>query len=339
MEKLSVCIGDCAFSAGSNVSGHVALFQKATTKINKIDLSFTGKAYIFVPEYQQELMKEQCSHPDSDQEQIIDLNITLWNGCIHAPLEAGIHKFPFCIELPESLPSSFQLHSKDLHGCYIAYTLKASVICPNKKSYRAEVPVVITNELNIHDSSFSSMQCVSGKKSKSGILRYLPTNGRVGMEVTTDRSGYCAGDSIAITADVKNSTKAKITSLQAILVRKIMHKDHYHENYCSVVKKTVNDGSHTNMLFVIPQTSPSIINCNILKVTYELKVKLKMANGIKVVALLPITIGSASLDEYVHKTSQCAELPENQLSRSSSIQSLSSDILHDCLMLNYVVAS
>ena len=334
--NLSVCIADSTpdhvFTAGSIISGNVILFLDKDKKIDKIDLSFSGKSYIFISEYEQDLMKEKCSHADSDQEQIIDLNTTLWNGCIYPSLEAGIHSFPFSIQLPESLPSSFQMNSKNLHGCHIIYTLKASVIRPKKKSYAAKLPITIRNELNINDPSFASMQCVSGKKGKSGFHRYLPTNGNVAMEVTTDHNGYCVGDSIAISVDVANNTKGRISSLQATLSRNIMHKDHYHENYCSVVTKIENDGSEKNMCLCVPQTIPSIINCNMVKVTYKLKVKLKMNNGIKVVAFLPITIGSASVDECAHEKSRLAE-DCLSVAKSSSAETLSSDLSDDCLNL------
>ena len=262
------------------MNGNVILSLENAEKIDRIDLSFSGKSYIFVSEFEQELMKEKCSHADSDQEQIIDFNTTLWDGCVHPSLEAGTHTFPFSIELPESLPSSFQMHSKSLHGCHIAYTLKASLVQSKKKDYTSEIPIVIMNELNIGDPSFTSLQCVSGKKGKSGILRYLPTNGCVTMDVSTDHSGYCVGDSIAISTDITNSTKSKITSLQATLTRNILHKGHCHKNLCTIVKKIESDSNQTNLLLHIPQTSPSITNCHMVKVTYELKVKVKLANKI-----------------------------------------------------------
>ena len=341
MERLSVCIADCtreqAFNAGSVINGNVILCLDKAKKIDQVDLSFSGKSYIYVPEYEQELMKEKCSHADSDQEQIINLNTTLWDGCIHSSVEAGTYRYPFSIELPESLPSSFQLHSKDLHGCYIIYTIKAIVIRPKKKSYRAEIPITILNELNINDPSFARMQCAYGKKRKSGIHRYLPINagGCVAMEVTTDHNGYCVGDTIAISVDITNNTKGKISSLRAALVRNIMHKDHYHNNYHSVVQKIENDSNQTNTYLRIPQTSPTIMNCTMVKVTYMLKVKLKMTNGIKVVALLPITIGGISLNECVHERSEFADhgLTECHSPKSSSMETLSLDSSNDCLSL------
>ena len=319
--------------AGSVVSGNVILCIDKSEKIDKIDLLFSGKSYIFVSEYEQEYRNEKCSHNDSDQEEIIDLNTTLWDGCTDPVLIAGTHSFPFSIELPESLPTSFQMNSKDLHGCYIMYTLRATVAKPKKKSYRSEVPITITNELNINDPSFTGMQCVSGKKGKSGILRYLPTSGCVAMEVTTDHNGYCVGDSIAISVDITNTTKSKVSSLKATLIRNIMHKDHYHENYCSAIQKVESNGSQTNMFLHVPETSPSITNYNLLKVTYKLKVKLRMSNGIKVVAFLPLTIGRVSRDQCLHDRSQCTEPTNSSLSTSSSVETLSSDSLSDSLNL------
>ena len=293
------------FSAGSILNGRVVLHLEKSKEIDKINLAFCGRSYIFIPEYEQELMKEKCSHVDSDQEQIIDFSTTIWDHSIHPSLKAGTHNFPFSIELPKSLPSSFQLHSKNMHGCHIAYTLNASLIQHKRKDYTTEVPVVITNEVNINDSSFVGMQCVTGKRGKSGILRYLPTNGSVAMEVTTDHNGYCVGDSIAISVNITNSTKSKITSLQATLNRNILHKGHCHKNYCSAIKKIETDGSQTNLLLHIPQTSSSITNCHMIKVTYELKVKLKLNNKVKVVAYLPITIGTVGQDPTVHE--KCRE--------------------------------
>ena len=339
MERLSVCIADHtrqeAFTAGSIINGNVILRLDKAKKIDRVNISFVGRSYIFVSEYEQELMKEKCSHADSDQELIIDLSTILWDGCVQpSSLEAGTHRFPFSIQLPKSLPSSFKMNSKDMHGCHIIYTFKANVSRPKKNSYRAELPVTIRNELNINDPSFACMQCVSGKKQKSGFHRYLPTNaGHVMMEVTTDHVGYCVGDSIAISVDITNSTKGNVSSLQAALIRSIMHKDHYHNNYRSVVEKVKNYSNQANMYLRVPQTSATITNCNTIKVMYKLKVKLKMTNGIKVVAFLPITIGDAKLDEYEHERSQFAEMTECQSSISSSIETLSYDSSSDCLNL------
>ena len=314
------------FSAGSVLNGRVVLhLTKTSHEVDKINLAFSGRSYIFVPEYEQELMKEKCSHGDSDQEQIIDFNTTIWDNSIHPSLKAGTHSFPFSIELPESLPSSFQLHSKSMHGCHIAYTLKASLVQPKKKDYTTEVPVVITNELNINDSSFTGMQCVAGKKGKSGILRYFPTNGHVAMEVTTDHNGYCVGDSVAISVNITNNTKSKISSLHATLSRNILHKGHCHKNYSSTVTKIENDGSQMNMFLHIPETSPSIMNCHMIKVTYELKVKVKLANKVKVVACLPITIGTTAGDAAAVHDKYSEHLHES-LSRCSSKETISSSI-------------
>ena len=319
------------FSAGSVLNGRVVLRLEKTHEVDKINLTFTGRSYIFVPEYEQELLKEKCSHVDSDQEQIIDFNTAIWDNSIHPSLKAGTHSFPFSIELPESLPSSFQLHSKSMHGCHIAYTLKASLVQPKKKDYTTEVPVVITNELNINDSSFTGMQCVAGKKGKSGILRYFPTNGHVAMEVTTDHNGYCVGDSVAISVNITNNTKSKISSLHATLNRNILHKDHCHKNYSSTVTKIESDASQTNMLLHIPETSPSIMNCHMIKVTYELKVKVKLANKVKVVACLPITIGTTAGDAAaVHD--KCSEHLHESLSRCSSKETISSSTSNTFLL-------
>ena len=313
------------YSAGSVLNGSVVLHleeSQKTKEIHKINLTFSGKSYIFVPEYEQELLKEKCSHVDSDQEQIIDSNTTIWDHCSHPSLQPGTHHFPFSIELPESLPSSFQLHSKSMDGCHIAYMLKASLVQPKRKDCTTEVPITITNELNVNDSSFANMQCVCGKKGKSGILRYFPTNGSVTMEVTTDHNGYCVGDSIAISVGITNNTKSKISSLQATLNRKILHKDHCHNNYSSAIGKIENDCSQTNLLLRIPQTSPSITNCHIVRVTYELKVKVKLANKVKVVACLPITIGTIAHDGTVND--KCREQLDVSLARCPSEEIITS---------------
>ena len=258
------------YSAGSVLNGCVVLHLEKAKEIDKINLTFSGRSYFFVPEYEQELMKEKCSHVDSDQEQIIESTTTIWEHCSHPSLKPGTHHFPFSIELPESLPSSFQLNPKNMHGCHIAYTLKASLVQPKRKDCTTEVPITITNELNINDPSCTNMQCVSGKKGKSGILydTCLPVDVWA-MEVTTDHNGYCVGDSIAISADITNGTKSKISSLQATLNRNILHKGHCHSNYSSTIEKIENDGSQTNLLLRIPQTSCSITNCHMVKVTYE----------------------------------------------------------------------
>ena len=76
------------------------------------------------------------------------------------------------------------------------------------------------------------------------------------------------------------------------------------------------------MLLHIPETSPSITNCHMIKVTYELKVKAKLANKVKVVACLPITIGTTVGDAAIHN--KYSEQLHESLSRCSSQETISS---------------
>jgi len=316
-----------AFCAGSTMNGKVVLQLEKANKVDKISVSFSGKAYIFVSEFEQELKKERCSHIDSDQESLVDFTTTVWSGSNQ--LDAGRHTFPFSIEIPHSLPSSF--YCENLKGCHIAYSLKATVVRPKKKEQSTEIPVSVSNVVDVGQSSFVNPQCVSSAKEKYSLLQCFSNNGHIAMAITTNHSGYCPGDSMIISADLENHTNSKVSSIQTALVRNVMHKDHLHKNYCTVIEKSEDDKIWTKKTLLIPSTSPSIIDCDLVKVTYELRVKLKLTNKSKLIATLPITIGNAnamqeegSIDGYSEQSNLVTRYPSND-----TLLSVSST---DCLL-------
>jgi len=280
-----------AFCAGSTINGKVVLQLEKAKVVNKINVTFSGRAYIFVSEFEQELKKERCSHIDSDQENLVDFTTTVWSGSNQQFLDAGRHTFPFSIEIPHSLPSSFSC--ENLKSCHIAYGLKATVIRPQKKVQSTEIPVSVLNIVDVGLSSFVNPQCISSTKERCSLFKCFSNSGNIAMAITTNHSGYCVGDSIIISADIENHTNSKVSSLQTTLVRNVIHKDHLHKNYCRVIETADDNKVWTKKMLHIPQTSPSITDCHIVKITYELKVKLRMTNKSKLTVSLPITIGTA----------------------------------------------
>jgi len=312
-----------AFCAGSTISGKVVLQLEKSKMIDKINVTFSGRAYIFVSEFEQELKKERCSHIDSDQENLVDFTTTVWSGSKQQFLDAGRHTFPFCIEIPHSLPSSF--HCENLKSCHIAYGLKATVIRPKKKEQSTQIPVSVSNILDVGHSSFVNPQCVSSAKEKCSLFKCFSNSGHIAMAITTNHSGYRVGDSIIISADIENHTNSKVSSLQTTLVRNVMHKDHFHKNYCTAIETADDNKAWTKKILHIPSTSPSITDCHLVKVTYELKVKLRMTNKSKLTVSLPITIGTAktiqeesSDDGYGEQHNLVTRYPSNDTLQSVS---------------------
>ncbi|XP_065920107.1 arrestin domain-containing protein 17-like [Dysidea avara] len=302
-----------AFCAGSTINGKVVLQLEKAKMVDKINVTFSGRAYIFVSEFEQELKKEKCSHIDSDQENLVDFTTTVWSGSNQQFLDAGRHTFPFSIEIPHSLPSSFLC--ENLKGCHIAYGLKATVVRPKKKDQSTEIPVSVSNIVDVGHSSFVNPQCVSSTKEKCSLFKCFSNNGHIAMAITTNHCGYCVGDSVIISADIENHTNSKVSSLQTTLMRNVMHKDHVHKKYCTILETAEDNKIWTKKMLQIPSTSPSITDCHLVKVTYELKVKLRMTNKSKLTVSLPITIGSAkeesSDDGYSEQCNLVTRYPSN----------------------------
>jgi len=121
--------------------------------------------------------------------------------------------------------------------------------------------------------------------------------GPVLLSVTTDRGGYCPGESITISTEAENHTSRKVMVVQASLKQTVTF---FPEDILALYLTSFKgfralalrwEVHQFNELLFISVTVTSISSCCILKVSYILQVTLTMPGGINLhVILRPITI-------------------------------------------------
>jgi len=160
----------------------------------------------------------------------------------------------------------------------------------------------------------------SSDKRKKGKCSCL-TSGPILMSVTTDKGGYLAGDSIAISVRVENHGNRRITGILAILTEVI---DCYDRGRGETARKYrialqirgpgVEPGSEiiwdSRLMYLPVNLTPTISNCDIISLSYILKVKAVVFWANDFCVAIPIVIGNISSDNYQPPATNPEFVPE-----------------------------
>ena len=233
----------------------------------------------------------------SDTETILNpMSIHLWgNGKDSNELAAGRYEFPFKYQLPSNvaLPTSFE----DQHG-YIRYTLTATILRSWKFNHTTKRGITINETVDINTRYLTVPLSSSNEKT---FCCLCCASGPITLSVTTDRGGYCPGESIAISAEAENHSNKSVIAIQASLKQIVVYFACGHSHTSShIIQRIQGPGievggmsTWSNELLPIPATVPSIGSCRILKLSYILQVTLTLSHSIDLqVILRPVTIGN-----------------------------------------------
>ena len=299
---------------GSTVEGNVVLEASKVETIHDIKIVFSGEART----YWTVAVSNGTSgriYLYSDNEVLFSNQLFhLLNDDNHQMITAGVHKCPFQFQLPvDGCPSSFQSGALGTEGS-IRYWLTATVTQPTFKTtvqkdvtvnemVDINVPQLITPLSNSNDKTVCCLWCTSGP---------------ISLSVTTDRGGYCIGESIGITVEAKNNSKRRVTVVRASLKQKatLFAKDRtfpqthpaerVEEN---VIQRIEGPGiepggtcTWVNKPLLIPvTTTPTINSCRIVKLSYSLTVTLALHYATDLHVTIPITIGNVPYDLTAEK--------------------------------------
>ncbi|XP_077378865.1 arrestin domain-containing protein 3-like [Festucalex cinctus] len=214
----------------------------------------------------------------------------------------GRHVFPFSFKIPDRrMPSSFSCNL-----CKIVHKLKAELRQPKRLPKKAETSFKFVSKptIDIAGLMVPWRGCHSSKVKLFGLKT-------VKMDVYTDRIGYKQGETVRVQAEILNQSNHSVTpilkfylkeisfgnGLQSIIVKKILQME----------ANAVAAGSKDTMVKAIPiprRLPPSILNCAIFKLEYELKVGLDIKCTVDEGVKIPIVVlpdirqepGPAALD-------------------------------------------
>ncbi|XP_053181744.1 arrestin domain-containing protein 2-like [Scomber japonicus] len=270
------------FTSGDTVTGLVTFILTKETKFKSLVVKITGEGsvhwthgvgddrrtyrdhrrYIRVKEY---LIKEDSK----DNE-----------------LSKGDHRFKFSLKFPQQdLPSSF----KGLYG-KIVYTLEAKL---SRKWHMASREV---KELKFAPKSLLQpvMGAQAGSVSKDvGVF----SKGEVQMSATIDRKTCSPGETVFISAKINNSSskevKAKFSLEQRIVYHARVSRKVVGHSLCKMSGDTIgpnSEGTASCQLMIPHDIVHTLHNCEMISVTYTIKVYVDVSFSIDPEVLFPVVI-------------------------------------------------
>ena len=221
--------------------------------------------------------------------------IQLWgNGRDSQEIAPGRYEFPFKFQLPSNLvlPTSFESSTG-----FIRYSLTATIKRSWKFNHTAKRAITINEIVDINTPQLSVPLSSSHEKM---LCCFCCASGPISLSVTTDRSGYCPGESIAITTEVDNHSNRRITAVRAALKQIVAYyaqgsSHHDHKVIQRIEGPEIEPGATSNWNnepLPIPPTAPCISSCHIIQLSYVLIVTLDIPWATDLHIEIPITIGN-----------------------------------------------
>ena len=283
--------------SGTRVEGNVTIQLSQPKMIKQIRIVLSGQASTkWLPSGPNVDLVSRLL-PVSDCEYIFsDMVIRLVHaGDLHTEIPAGQHQYPFMFHLPFNIPSSFE----SIHG-NIRYTLTATLSRPNKSIDHCRIKRIKVSDLIDFNTPQLIGRCSVATEGFSSCL--FPNSCFVQLSATIERGGYCPGDSFAITV---NHTHRIISSISALLRQRISYNagSRNCKSVSNIISRIDNSsfraerGSSikTANMFIPFSVMPSINNCRILDVSYELFIlqNFKIPGFQNKSLSIPLVIGNA----------------------------------------------
>ncbi|XP_004072683.2 arrestin domain-containing protein 3 isoform X1 [Oryzias latipes] len=273
------------FTNGDFITGQVTVEMGKDSQIESLFVKFKAKAEVMWTEThgdhtvvyhskdkyftQKQYFIRNKNVKEKQHVQLTNQNTTSYPSVL-AP---GVHVYPFCFQIPlQGIPSSF----KGSDG-KIVFSLEAELsrsMRINKKS-STTINFVAKPDPNTLPGLMTPVRNSKDKK------MHVFTSGSVAMEVNLEKSGFFQGEGIKVVSSIQNNSSREVKpkyclyrkhSFYAQGNKRYHTKDLVKEVGASIPKKT---SETVKQVITIPHDAePSILNCNIIKAEYRLKVYL-----------------------------------------------------------------
>ncbi|XP_058493139.1 arrestin domain-containing protein 3-like [Solea solea] len=273
------------FSPGDTITGKVVLVLSKDTKAQSLYIKAKGDANVRWTRKSGD--KTHTYHAHRRYFKLKQFLIP--ESSAETDISRGSHVYPFRFTIPsQEMPPSF----KAAHGSII-YRLDAVL----SRSWRMDHNE--SKELKFASKFVSNLQSlmapqVGSTKKEMGLF----SKGHVHMDVTINKRAYAPGETVVIAAKVNNSSSSDMTPKYS-LTRSLVYRANAstkHERY--VVHKIVDDKSikpqtqtEVQCTMKIPDGEmPTIQNCEIISVEYEIKVYLDISFASDPEVVFPVVI-------------------------------------------------
>ncbi|XP_055373079.1 arrestin domain-containing protein 17 [Condylostylus longicornis] len=252
---------------GQFLSGRVLLELQDDTPALGLHFHVVGEGVVRVGSSRQERTY--------DKENYIDFRMKLFGDIDQGPavLSPGIHSFPFKLGLPVGLPSTFL----GRYG-WIQYYCKAALREPNGLIHKNHQVFIVMNPIDLNlEKPILSHPFSCEVEHKLGVA--CVGGGSVKCRVSLDKGGYVPGESISITAYVKNNSNVVIKRTKAALTETI---EYLARGKCIQVEKRAlaeiargkirsgeKDEWRNESLYVPPLPPTNLRGCHLIKIQYD----------------------------------------------------------------------
>uniref|UniRef100_A0A3Q3QJ46 Arrestin C-terminal-like domain-containing protein n=1 Tax=Monopterus albus TaxID=43700 RepID=A0A3Q3QJ46_MONAL len=237
-------------------------------KIFSLHVKLKGKAEA---KWMQSYRPTEVKHYSKGKYFSINFTIFLVSFSDSSVVAPGCHVYPFTFQFPyQGLPSSFS-------GCYgkILYTLEARLGRSMRIDKKDSTKLNFVSKADLHSDPLLMTPQHESKDKKMHVF----SSGTVAMDVNLEKTGFIQGEGLKVVAYIQNNSSREIKPKYCVYrkhsffakgKRKVSTND-----LCKEVGEPIPPSSNANVTKVItipPDMEPSILNCNIIKVEYRLRV-------------------------------------------------------------------
>ncbi|XP_072258778.1 arrestin domain-containing protein 4 [Pyxicephalus adspersus] len=219
---------------------------------------------------------------------------------------AGKHKLPFSFQLPASnLVTTFT-------GKYgkVQYQLSAVLQRPSVPDLTIHRELRVTSRIDVNSPSL--LTPIEQTKERM-VGCWFFTSGPISLSAKIGRKGYCNGEAVAIYAEIENGSsrlivpKAAIYQTQSFIVN---GKTKTHKQMLASVRGNhIASGSTetwNGKTLKIPPVTPTILDCQIIRVEYVLAVYIHIPGAKRLMVELPIVIGTVPFNAFTYRNPSVA---------------------------------
>ncbi|CAH1233700.1 ARRDC3 [Branchiostoma lanceolatum] len=270
------------FQNGQWVCGQVVVNLNEGMKMRGVRLKFHGHAYVHWTERHSTgsgKNRRTTTRHYSASETYFQHKVTLFGKAEgqsgdNPTLPAGRHVFPFQYQLPQQgLPCSFE----GAHG-YVRYYIKGTIDKPWKFDHTVKRAFTVLDMYDLNQEP-TALTPMAGQKSKM-LCCLCCASGPIELQVQTDRTAYCPGETVQMRGNIENNANEKVTHVTAKLIQVVsFHATSKSRSSSSTLSKTECQGcaegqsSQVQMSLTIPAIPPSSLRyCSIIDIDYALEI-------------------------------------------------------------------
>ncbi|CAF0761104.1 unnamed protein product [Brachionus calyciflorus] len=294
------------YTPGECIEGSIHFRVNDRIKIKCIRIRAIGRASVHWTEIEGSQDNRQTVHFDSE-EGYLDIDTILLKKYPNSDLflDPDEYTFPFFIELPNNLPTSFEHEVGQ-----IRYTLSAKIEIPWAFNKNTKKSFTVLGQYDLNENP--SLRLGLGVSDQKYLCCWPCRSDPIIANFSLMKGGYVPGEGIVFDITVNNKSNRLISRMSVSLIQKIKFKANYRtklsyrtiENFrfpSSVQERSIVKWD--NSVLIIPPICPtSDGRCKIIDVSYLVLFDF-CASGLSLTKemLIPIVIGTIPLRPQVER--------------------------------------